>query len=75
MKKNDYIEQYKDLKLSFKEYVGEEKMTPFIPYPDMKTKYSIEVIDLRRQSDHLTPKKFQLFHEYSADPEIPGFFI
>ena len=26
---NDYIEQYKDLKLIFKEYIGEELMTPF----------------------------------------------
>ena len=35
---NDYIEQYKDLKLFFKEYIGEELMTPFVYYPDMKTK-------------------------------------
>ena len=34
----DYIEQYKDLKLFFKEYIGDELMTPFISYPDMKTK-------------------------------------
>ena len=31
-------------------------MTPFISYIDMKTKYPIEVIDLRHQSDHITPK-------------------
>ena len=43
---NDYIEQYKDLKLFFKEYIGEELMTPFISYHDMKTKYPIEIIDL-----------------------------
>ena len=36
---NDYIEEYKDLKLFFKEYIGEELMTPFISYTDMKTKY------------------------------------
>ena len=58
---NDYIEQYKDLKLFFKEYIGEELMSPFISYPDMKTKYPIEIIDLRHQSDHITPKKIQLF--------------
>ena len=34
---NDYIEQYKDLKLFFKEYIGEELMSPLISYPDMKT--------------------------------------
>ena len=32
-------------------------MTPFIHYPDMKTKYPIEIIGLRHQSDHKTPKK------------------
>ena len=72
---NDYIEQYKDLKLFFKEYIGEELMSPFISYPDMKTKYPIEIIDLRHQSDHITPKKIQLFLEYGADPENARFFL
>ena len=58
---NDYIEQYRDIKLFFKEYVGEQLMSPFISYPDMKTKYPIEIIDLRHQPDHITPKKIQLF--------------
>ena len=58
---NDYIGKYIDLKLFFKEYIGEQLMSPFIPYPDMKTKYRIEIIDLRHQSDHITPKKFNYF--------------
>ena len=49
-------------------------MSPFISYPDMKTKYPIEIIDLRHQSDHITPKKIQLFLEYGADPEKARFF-
>ena len=49
-------------------------MTPFISYTDMKTKYPIEVKDLRHQSDHITPKKIQLFMEYHADPENARFF-
>ena len=49
----DYIEQYKDLKLYFREYIGEQLMSPFISYPDMKTKNPIETIDLRHQSDHI----------------------
>ena len=65
---NDYIDQYKDLKLFYKEYVGEELLNPFISYADMKTKYPIQVIDLRFQADHITPKKIQLFEEYRADP-------
>ena len=34
----DYIQKNKDLYLFFKEDVGGESMTPFISYPDMKTK-------------------------------------
>ena len=71
---NDYIEQCKDLKLFFKEFIGEELMSPFISYTDMKTKYPIEIIDLRHQSDHMTPKRVQLFQEYSADPENAKFY-
>ena len=41
----------------------------------MKTKYPIELIDLRHQSDHITPKKIQLFLEYGADSENAGFFL
>ena len=59
---NDYFEQYKDLNLFFKEFVVETLMTPFIHYPDMKIKYSIEIIDLGHQRDHITPEKIQLFH-------------
>ena len=72
---NDYIEQYKDLKLFFKEYIGEQLMSPFLSYPDMKTKYPIEIIDLRHQFDHLTPRKIQLFLEYGADPENARFLL
>ena len=50
-------------------------MTPSISYPDMKTKYHIEIIDLRRQPDHITPKKIQTFHEQSADPEKARLFL
>ena len=41
----------------------------------MKTKYSIEKIRLRHQSDHITPKKTQLFLEYGADPKNSRFFL
>ena len=72
---NDYIEQYKDLILIFKEYIGEELIAPFISYTDMKTKYPIEVLDLRHQFDHITSKKIQLFMENDADPENARFFF
>ena len=72
--RNDYIEKYKDLKLFFKEYVGEPILSPFISYPDMKTNYPIEILDLRHQTDPITPKKIQQFHEYSADTANAKFF-
>ena len=72
---NDYIEQYKDLKLFFKDCIGEQLMSSFISYPDMKTKHPVEIIDLGHQSDHKIPKKIRLFQEYSADPENAKFFL
>ena len=50
-------------------------MSSFIFYPDMKTKYPIEIMDLKHQTDHITPKKIQLFHENSADPENAKFYL
>ena len=59
----DYLDQYKDVKLFYKEYVGEELFSFFISYPDMKNKYPIQIIDLRFQVDHMMPKKVQHFEE------------
>ena len=72
---NDYIEQYKDLNLFFKEYIGEQLLSPFISYTDMKTKYPIQIVDLRHQTDHISLKRIQLFQEYSADPENAKFYL
>ena len=72
---NDYIQEYKDLKLFYREYIGEPILNPFISYLGMKTKYPIEIIDLRHQSEHITPKKIQLFHEYGTDPDNSRLFI
>ena len=72
---NDYIQHYKDLKLFFREYIGEPILNPFISNLDMKTKYPIELIDLGHQSEHVTPIKIQLFHEYGIDPDNARLFI
>ena len=64
---NEYIDQYRDLKLFYKEYLGEEIMNPFISYIDMKNKYPIQVIDLRHKVDHITPKKIQMIKEFETD--------
>ena len=72
---NDYIDQYRDLKLFYKEHVGEELLSPFVSYTDMKNKYPIQVIDLRFQADHITPKKIQLFEEYRAAPANARLYV
>ena len=41
----------------------------------MKTKYPIQVIDLRYQVDQITPMKIQLFEEYRAAPANAKLFI
>ena len=35
---NDYIDQYRDIKLFLHEYIGEPILNPLTSYPDMKTK-------------------------------------
>ena len=66
--KNDYLDQHRDLKFFYREYVGEELMYPFKSYTDMKTKYPIQVKDLRFQIDQSTPKKVHLFEQFNFDP-------
>ena len=64
---NSYLDQYRDLKLFYKDYVGEELMQPYITFPDMNFFYPIQITDLRHHIDHLTPKKIQFFDEFSED--------
>ena len=53
---NDYLDQYEDLKLFYIKYVENELLNLFISYPDMKNENPIQLIDVRFQIDHLTPK-------------------
>ena len=61
---NDYIDECRDLKLFYKDYVGEQLLNPFINYTNMNKVYPIQVIDLRFQVDHKNPQKVELFEEY-----------
>ena len=54
---NYYADPYRDLKLFYKGNVGEEIFNPFISYTDMKKKYTIQVINLRFQVDHINTKQ------------------
>ena len=62
------MDQYRDLKIFSKEYVGEELRKAFVRYTDIKNKYSIQVSDLRHQV-HQILKKIQLFEEVNTDPD------
>ena len=72
---NKYLDQYRDLKLFYKEYNGESLLHPFKNYPDMMTLYPIQVIDLRFQIDYLTPKKIRLFEEFETAPENTNLYV
>ena len=41
----------------------------------MKKFYPIQVVDLRLQVDHITPKKIHLFEEFSENPDNERLFI
>ena len=66
---NKYLDQYRDLKLFYKEYNDESLLYPFTSYLDMKTFNPIQVIDLRFQIDYITPEKTRLFEKYENAPE------
>ena len=67
---NDYIGHCRDLKLFYKKYVGEELLHLFVSYTDMKTKYPIQIIDLRFHFDHIIHKKIPLFEHYRGATNI-----
>ena len=72
---NDFIDQYRDIKLFLHEYIVEPKLIPIISYPDMKTKYSIGIKGLGHQADQPTLKKVQLFQENGTDPDNGRLFL
>ena len=65
---NNYLDQYRDLKLFYKEYVGESMLSPIITYDKLKNYYPIQIIDLRFQVNHISPKKIRLLEEYDNNP-------
>ena len=72
---NSYLDQYRDLKLFYREYAGDELLPAFISCPEMKLFYPFQVTDLRFQVDHITPKKIQFFEDISEDPDDERLFV
>ena len=67
MDANKYTEHYKNIELYYKEFIGEQVLSPYISYDEWKTLYPIFVNDLRFQNDYISAKKIQLNIKYRAD--------
>ena len=74
MKKKIFLNSIK-IYIFSKDYIGESLLNSFLSYPEMKTKYPIGIIELRHQLEDMTPKKIQLFQEYSANPTNARWFL
>ena len=72
---NNYVEQYRDLKKFYRDYIGEPMWNPIITYNRMKEFYPIQIIDLRFQVDHISPKKIRLFEEYDDNPTYTNLYV
>ena len=72
---NKCLDQYRDLNLICKDYNGESLLNPFASYPDMKTLYPIQVVDLRFQNHYITAKKIRHFENYENAPENTNLYV
>ena len=73
--KKDYIDHNRDLKLFYKEYVGEELLNPFITYLETKFSHPVQLFDLRFQLDHIKLPKLKIFDEYRNNSDNARLFI
>ena len=73
--KNNYLDQYRDLKLIYIELVGETMLSPIIPYDKVKSWLPFEIIDLRFQADHISPKKNRFCAENYDNPVKTAIYI
>ena len=64
---NDYLHQYRDIKIFSEEYAKEPLMIPHIRYTDMKTVYPIQVINQRFQVAQKNLTRIQLFKKIKGD--------
>ena len=72
---NNYLEQYRDLKMFYKEYAGEQLLSPIMSYDKTKNYYPIQIIDLRFEVDHISPKKIRLFEEYDPNRTNTNLYV
>ena len=72
---NDYLFQYRDIEIFYKDFIGEELLSPSETYPVLKNFYAIQLIDLRLQVDHENPKKNQLIGGFRVANFIARLFM
>ena len=72
---NNYLDQYTDLKLFYKEYVGEPMLNPIITYDKTKEYYPFQINNLQFQVDHISPREIRLFEEYDNNPANTNLYI
>ena len=72
---NDYVDQYRDLEVLYREYIAEELLNLFINFSDMKHNYPFQLIHLRFQVDHINPKKIGILEEYRGVTNNARLFI
>ena len=65
---NSYLEMFRDLKLFFREYVDEQLLSPIISNDKLKDYSPIELLNLRFQVHHISPKKIRFSEEYDENP-------
>ena len=71
---NNYLDQYRFLKLFSKDYVGESLLSFIITYDKIKINYPIQKTDLRFQIDHRSPKKTRFIEENVENPVNTDFY-
>ena len=72
---NNYLDQYKILKTFYKAYVGEYFLYPIITCAKTKDYCPIQIIDLRFQMNHISPKKNRFFEEKDDNPVNTNLYI
>ena len=70
-----YSNQYRDLKIFYEEYVGEELLFPIKTSDKMETYHPIQIFDLWFKVDYITPAKIRLFEEYEENPTHTDLYV
>ena len=68
--RNDYDDGYNEVLKFFREYVGEQTVTPYITFQDFKEKYNLYLFDLRNQRDHIASQQVTATFKFVAGDDV-----